>query len=161
MKDHKNTCTSIEKKCLDCGVSLKENTDEIHDCLTSLVAALDKINVEKIVIENRHGVNYNKVNIKCDNGHQMLVQRGLIRGKYSNNNRNNDEYNCKRCDQRNLMLQDLYYRCSECDLNVCRMCTLQECTPPVLNKNMKFFWHDCVMTSHDSNRNSGWRCDLS
>lgn len=118
MKEHKLECANVMQTCKDCGVEIP-NSEKIedHDCMKSLMEKLEEIKLEKKKIQITHGLNYDEVNACCESGHQLKVHRGVIRGKYENNIRNNNEYDCKKCGEKILILHRLFYRCDECDYN--------------------------------------------
>ena len=89
-------------------------------------------------------MNYDIMNNKCGNFHQLKMHVGFVRS-----------YNglplCDVCKQKDLHEHELFYRCEECRYDLCRMCALNSCNPPLLATRIKTSEHACVMEKHEPN----------
>lgn len=60
-------------------------------------------------------------------------------------------------------MHELFYHCGEgeCKYDLCRLCALNMCKPPILTKEIKVSVHQHTMKKRAPNSNSGWNCDVS
>ena len=112
---------------------------------------------EKKKIENEYGINYEVMNNTCTAGHQLKAHYGLVR-PYKN-----AVPKCDECGQKDLHMHEFFYHCGEgeCKYDLCRLCALTTCKPPVLSKEIKTSVHEHNMKKREPNKNSGWNCDIS
>ena len=114
---------------------------------------LAQIRQEKVDLKDTLGINYDKINVKCKNNHQLRMHRGLIREYIGR-----QEQTCSKCSHRNLEMHHLFYRCEDCNYDMCRMCALQSCNPPILKAEMNFKFHNCALKVI-THQNGSWKCD--
>jgi hypothetical protein len=90
------------------------------------------------------------------------MHRGVVRSYLSGNALgragNQISVTCKQCSLGNLQHQQLFYHCEACSYDLCQLCMLARCQPPVLKDKMKFKFHNCEMQRIPINR-KGWACD--
>ena len=55
----------------------------------------------------------------------------------------------------------MFYRCNQCDYDLCRLCALNRCTPPVLKNKIKTSEHPCELSRKPPNGTGAWNCDIS
>jgi hypothetical protein len=76
------------------------------------------------------GIDYYKTKLNCKKGHDLRQFRGNKGGST----------NCSNCPENNLNMHKYYYRCNECDYNLCHGCVFIQ--GKILQKTgQKFLFH--------------------
>ena len=113
---HHKECPDYQIQCPNCEQWFKPNKPDSkylsHNCIEYLKAKVKQNDEEKLEVMSQLGVNYDRVNVKCDKGkHQLKVHRGYI-PKYIQLNRQRPIV-CKGCNRQELNKYDMFYTCKE------------------------------------------------
>jgi len=92
-----------------------------------------------IKLKAKYGINYETMNNKCpSNNHPLKVHSGIVRSY-------NGVPQCDECKQSDLHEHEFFFRCQECEYDLCRLCALIMCDPPVLKEEIRTSEHGCVL----------------
>ena len=164
---HLPNCLNLQEKCEKCGAVLFPNRDKrdgiVHDCFDALVQATLETEKQLKEVKYQNGLDYDVVNPKCPKGKSLVVHRGLVLS-YVATHGSGSTPRCDKCKCADLNHHEFFYRCSEwstcgCCYDLCRMCALITCDPPVLAEKQKFVWYDKAELTRHSPNFEGWSCD--
>ena len=154
---HEQECPEKLDTCENCQCPYKINAKteaDQHDCIEALKKVLTDNQAATYKIKETYGLNYDVMNNKCRKSHPLVVHVGLVRSY-------NGIPRCDECRQTELHEHEFFYRCDECDYDLCRACALCLCDPPVLKEKIKTSEHNCLLERRPPNHSGGWNCDVS
>ena len=157
MPSHEEKCPEKLENCSSCDCPYKVNlvcAENPHDCVEAMKEQLAKCDADVHKVKEKFGINYDVMNNKCRQFHPLKVHVGLVRSY-------NGIPRCDECRQTELHEHELFYRCDECHYDLCRLCALNMCEPPVLQNWIKTSEHSCKLLRREANHNGIWNCDIS
>lgn len=129
---------------------MKRDKDQ-HDCLTELKDRIIAKDVNLLVAKEEFGCNFERLNLKCDRGHDLR----LTRHNPKTHNAYSSGAQCNKCRQGALEHFEFFYHCGPCQHDLCRACALIKAK--VLQERSKSQLHRCELSFVPPSR--GYRCD--
>ena len=157
---HEEKCPEKLEACEKCSCKYKVNlvsAENKHDCIEAMKAQVKQCDNDMQKIKETYGINYDVMNNKCPKKqHPLKVHVGIVRSYPGNPC-------CDDCGQADLQEHEFFYRCDddECKYDLCRLCALHKCNPPVLKKWIRTSEHDCKLERREANHAGTWNCDIS
>lgn len=109
--------------------------------------------LEEVLVQQVESVRgFDSLYLACPRGHKCQKHSGKVvnyRG----------EANCDHCNVKDLQKHKEFYRCDECKHDVCLLCALQKCDPPMLNEIEQLSQNGKQVTLKRKDEKNGWNCD--
>lgn len=98
--------------------------------------------------------------MRCLQQHPLLRHVGTpLDANFTLPNRSGEiNISCFFCSQSCLDKHAFFYRCPDCNFNVCRLCLLQKCDSPQLTSSLQVKPHLCSLEPIPANLGKLWKC---
>ena len=101
-------CPCCLIRCPKCFATYPKAEADSHNCIEYMKEKRIREVLELLKHNEETGVDYYKTKLKCKKGHELRQFRG-----FKSNSK------CSNCQEDNLNMHKYYYRCEECDYNLC------------------------------------------
>ena len=123
-EEHNQKCTKHSVPCEKCKqVNYINDAEYTHDCIKEMKYALQLEDIKLSDLKDSLGINYSRMSTNCPQGHQLKVHEGKVYSKITAKNKPSGTVQCNECEYSHLEMHDRFYRCQECDYDLCKMCT--------------------------------------
>ena len=110
-------CPCYLETCPKCSAKYSKAEAENHNCVKYLKEKSVNEVLELLKYNEEVGVDYYKLKLKCRNRHDLKRHRGHVLS-YGGTPR------CDVCSESSLQMHAFFYRCEQCQYDLCRGCAL-------------------------------------